>query len=228
MSRSFNAYTIDQFETYVKSLDVNRNITHIQIHHTWKPTQKDYKGESTIKSMWNHHVNTNEWSDIAQHFSPGPDGLIWDGRSLEKDPAGISGHNKGGIMFEIIGNFDDGHDVLDGKQLYAVTRAVAILVKKFNLSYDDIIFHREYSSKTCPGTSVKKAVFIEMVKRAADPIAKPKKKEIDGECKIEFENKKLNGVIIDGVSYAPVRLLSETLNLSVGWNGKDNIVTIRR
>lgn len=166
MTRRFKPYTIEQFEQYVDKLSLKRKITHIQIHHTWKPRKSDYKGESTILSMWNHHVNTNGWEDIGQHFSVAPEGTLWDGRSLEKTPAGITGHNTGGIMFEMIGDFDVGQEQLEGKQLYAITRAVAVLLKKFNLNYPDIVFHREYAAKTCPGTGINKEWFIDMVKRS--------------------------------------------------------------
>lgn len=166
MTRRFKPYTIEQFEQFVNNLSLKRKIAHIQIHHTWKPRKTDYKGESTILGMWNHHVNTKGWQDIGQHFSAAPDGLMWDGRSLELDPAGITGHNDGGIMFEMIGDFDIGQEQLDGKQLYAITKAVAVLLKKFNLTYKDIVFHREYAAKTCPGTGINKEWFIEMVKRS--------------------------------------------------------------
>lgn len=166
MSRSFKAYTIEEFESFVDNLSIKRKITHIQIHHTWKPRKSDYKGESTVLGMWRYHTETKGWQDIAQHFSPAPDGLLWDGRSLELDPAGITGHNTGGIMFEIIGDFDIGQDKLEGKQLYSITRAVAVLLRKFNIDYSDIVFHREYAPKTCPGTGIQKDWFIDMVKRS--------------------------------------------------------------
>ncbi|MEC1714773.1 peptidoglycan recognition protein family protein [Schinkia azotoformans] len=166
MTRRFKPYTIEEFESLIDKLSIKRKINHIQIHHTWKPRKSDYKGESTILGMWRYHTETKKWQDIAQHFSPAPDGLLWDGRSLELDPAGITNHNKGGIMFEMIGDFDIGQEQLEGKQLYAITRAVAVLLKKFNLGYDAIVFHREYAPKTCPGTGINKEWFIETVKRS--------------------------------------------------------------
>lgn len=166
MTRTFKPYTIEQLEQYIEKLSLKRKITHIQIHHTWRPRKVDYAGEKTIWAMWNHHVNTNGWKDIGQHFSVSPDGTIWDGRSFELDPAGITGHNKGGIMFEMIGDFDTGKDQLEGKQLYSITRSVAMLLKKFNLTYNDIVFHRDYAPKTCPGSGINKEWFIQMVQRS--------------------------------------------------------------
>lgn len=222
MTRRFKAYTIDEFESFIDKLSLKRKINHIQIHHTWRPRQSDYKGESTILSMWNYHVNTNKWQDIGQHFSVATDGLLWDGRSLEINPAGIEGHNTGGIMFEMIGDFDIGQDKLDGKQLYAVTRAVAVLLKKFGLDYKDIVFHREFAPKSCPGTGINKDWFIDMVKRSGVKVADNK-----NTCKIEYKNKFIEGIVINGVSYAPVRELAEMQGLQVGWEQKTSTVTLK-
>lgn len=160
MTRRFKSYSIAEFQAFINTLSIRRKITHLQIHHTWKPRKTDYRGEATIASMWQYHTNTRGWRDIGQHFTVSPDGLIWDGRSLELDPAGISGHNKGGIMFEMIGNFDQGEETLEGKQLDAIIAAVRVLLQKFNLTEKDIVFHREYSPKSCPGTGITKQWFL--------------------------------------------------------------------
>ncbi|MEC1719206.1 peptidoglycan recognition protein family protein [Schinkia azotoformans] len=164
MARNFKPYMITQFQSFIHTLDLKRKINHIQIHHTWEPRKSDYKGESTIASMWRYHTETRGWQDIGQHFTVAPDGLLWDGRSLEKDPAGITGYNRGGIMFEMIGNFDQGEETLEGKQLDAIIAAVRVLLSKFNLSTNDIVFHREHSAKTCPGTGITRDWFLNEVK----------------------------------------------------------------
>ncbi|HHY72425.1 MAG TPA: N-acetylmuramoyl-L-alanine amidase [Bacillus bacterium] len=164
MKRSFKAYTTRDFQLFIQSVSVKRKITHIQIHHTWKPRKSDYNGETTIAGMWRYHKETRGWQDIGQHFSVAPDGLIWDGRSLELDPAGIAGHNSGGIMFEMIGNFDQGEEKLEGQQLDAIVVAIRALMEKFKLSLSSIVFHREHSPKTCPGTSITKEWLVNEVK----------------------------------------------------------------
>lgn len=169
-SRKFKPYTIEEFDTFLSSLPpLPRTVNHIQIHHTWKPTKADYQGEATIYGMWKYHTQTNEWSDIGQHFSISPDGLVWDGRALHWDPAGIAGHNKGGLMFEIIGNFDIGHEKLEGIQLEAVVHAVRACLKRFNLGPEAIVFHREHSSKSCPGTGISKDWFLSQINSTSEP-----------------------------------------------------------
>lgn len=162
--RAFKPYSLQEFRSYLNQrVNVERKINHIQIHHTWIPRKTDYAGESTIIGMWKYHTETRGWDDIAQHFTIAPDGTIWDGRSLDKDPAGIRGHNDGGLMFEMIGNFDKGEETLEDKQLEAVIGAVRACMKKFNLQADDIVFHREHADKSCPGTGIDKKWFLKKI-----------------------------------------------------------------
>jgi N-acetylmuramoyl-L-alanine amidase len=53
-------------------------------------------------------------------------------------------------------------------------------------------------------------------------------KTVDGTCSINFEGKQIEGVIIDGKSYAPVREVGELLNLRVGWDNVNKIVKLNR
>ncbi|WP_096203187.1 N-acetylmuramoyl-L-alanine amidase [Bacillus sp. FJAT-45350] len=161
--RKFKSYTLEEFTAWIRRFQATRPINHIQIHHTWRHRKTDYKGERTIWGMWNYHVNTNGWRDIGQHFSIAPDGTIWDGRDLNQIPAGISGHNTGGICIEMIGDFDRGQETLEGEQLHAVLGTVNALLQRFSLTTKSIVFHREHSAKTCPGTGIDKTWFINQV-----------------------------------------------------------------
>lgn len=171
--RTFKQYSLSGFVEWIQRLSVTRKIGHIQIHHTWKPRKSDYQGERTIRGMWNYHVQVNDWNDIGQHLSIAPDGTIWDGRNFNTDPAGIKGHNAGGVMIEIIGDFDRGQETLEGLQLQAVIGAVHALLKRFSLTTDNIVFHREHAAKTCPGSGIDKAWFIDQVKGWKDEAKVP-------------------------------------------------------
>ncbi len=169
--RRFKLYTIDEFEEYIQSVNINRKITNQQVHHTAIPTLRGYglakSKEATIYSMWVYHTVNHGWQDIAQHFTICPDG-IWDGRDLEIRPAGFYGaQNNGGIMAEIIGNFDINMENMSEEYKDIIYRYYAIIDKKFGLSYD-IRFHRDQprANKTCPGSSIDRKVFMEGVKLA--------------------------------------------------------------
>jgi hypothetical protein len=164
--RRFKRYSIDEYMQYLDSFNWERIIKEIHVHHTWKPSIKDFNGEKTIWAMWNYHVNIRGWSDIGQHASVDPEGYIWDGRDLNISPASISGRNGSPyspFMFEMIGNFDKGNDKLEGKQLDTTLKLCSFLLSKFNLSKDKIKFHREFAPKSCPGTGIDKEWFVDGV-----------------------------------------------------------------
>lgn len=173
-TRKFKFYSTAQFIEYIEKIKINRNVTHIQVHHTWKPTLKGYNlskdKEQVIRSMWVYHTKVNKWKDIGQHFTLVPGGA-WNGRSLESIPAGIANHNSGGVMFEIIGDFDIGREELSGSYLHNVSVMLAATSKALNLP---IIFHNEYSDKTCPGTSIIKKDFLESVEHSMKTLEQEK------------------------------------------------------
>lgn len=167
----FKKYNIDEFEKYITSLNVSRGIKLIQLHHTYVPGYRQFTGNNHIQlqsGMRNYHINTNGWSDIAQHFTIFPDGAIVTGRSIEMIPAGIKGANAGAICIECVGNFDAGGDVMKKEQKDAIVRVVKILTEKFSLQPENaVIYHgwwtaagkklgdytKGKSAKTCPGTN---------------------------------------------------------------------------
>jgi len=175
--RRFKKYSIEELERYIATVPLQRPITNIQVHHTFLPTLAQYAAtankESVIRGMWNYHVNTNGWMDIAQHFSIAPDG-VWDGRPLEWDSGGFLGaENKGGICLEIIGDFDIGREAFAGDIAENTYRTVAAILRRWPTA--DIRFHRDQPSakgkKTCPGTSILKPAFVASVNLRLKPLS---------------------------------------------------------
>ena len=165
------SYTISEFEKYVDDLRVSRDISLIQVHHTYSPSYKQFTGNNHItlqSNMRSYHIKTNGWSDIAQHFTIFPDGVVVTGRSLEMIPAGIKGANSGAICIECLGNFDRGGDKMRDLQKCAIAAVIRILADKFGINPETgIVYHSWWtsdgkkigdynatkSSKTCPGTN---------------------------------------------------------------------------
>ncbi len=169
--------TESEFKNWLKNQKVTRTVNKLQLHHTGAPCYANfYKSggghENELSrqlSMKNFHVNTRGMSDIAQHFTIFPNGKIVTGRSLNKNPAGITGWNTGAICVEIYGNFDKGQDTMTAEQKKAVVMLYGELCKKFNLtpSTNTIRCHAWFTSggtylgdyiagksrKTCPGTN---------------------------------------------------------------------------
>ena len=163
--------TPDEFESWLKSQKVSRQIKLIQIHHTATrlSTFKNNNHFTLQQSMKNFHVKNNGFADIAQQFTIFPDGSIVTGRSLNTNPAGITGANTGAICIENYGWFDKNYDIMPQAQKEAIIKYVAILCKHFKLtpSSNTIVYHCWYtakgqklndyvagkSCKTCPGTN---------------------------------------------------------------------------
>lgn len=159
-----------EFAEWLKSQRVVRVIKLIQLHHTASPNYANWSkrpdGIYWQNSMKNSHLNRG-FSDIAQQFTICPNGQIVTGRSLNTNPAGITGANTGAICIEVFGNFDAGGDIMTSEQKHSVLTVVSELLKRFNLSSNDITYHawwtssgkslgdykRGSSAKTCPGTA---------------------------------------------------------------------------
>lgn len=158
-----------EFENWLKSQKVTRKIKLIQIHHTATKLSTFKNNHFALqKSMKSFHLSRG-FSDIAQQFTIFPDGSIVTGRSLNTNPAGITGANTGAICIENYGWFDKNYDAMSQVQKDAIIKYVAILCKHFKLtpSANTIVYHCWYTSKgkklndyvigksckTCPGTN---------------------------------------------------------------------------
>ena len=169
--------TDEEFKNWLKNKSVTRTVNKLQIHHTGSPSYSNFfKSNGTHedeltrqKNMKSFHVNSRGMSDIAQHFTVFPNGKIVTGRSLNSNPAGITGWNTGAICVEIYGNFDKGQDTMRDAQKKAVIMLYGELCKKFKLtpSTNTIRCHAWFTSggtylgdyypaksrKSCPGTA---------------------------------------------------------------------------
>lgn len=167
--------TAEEFINWVKPI-LTATITEVHVHHTWEPSHDDWRARPDYlywqNSMRSYHLSKG-WSDIAQHVTIFPDGSIVTGRDINTPPASSTGYNDSDadgqhpFMFEMLGNFDTGHDKLEGKQLES-----AVKLTRYFSGGDEkkIRFHREMNpAKTCPGSGVDKAWFIGLVKSTSAP-----------------------------------------------------------
>ena len=74
---------------------------------------------------------------------------------MEETPVGIAGKNTGSVCIEIIGDFDEGKDVLSGEQRDSIVEVYALLCRRFSIEprTDTVLYHTWFASKTCPGTN---------------------------------------------------------------------------
>jgi hypothetical protein len=166
----FILMTIAEFQQYIQRQSVNRHITHIQNHHTWSPSYRNFNGSNhfqKLKGMEAYHKQVG-FDQIAQNITTFPDGTIAICRSLNTKPAGIKYANEGGICIEHLGNFDRGKDQMTEIHKRAIIKVNACLCHKFELTPDTsrIVYHHWFKlsngqrdgggirdHKTCPGTA---------------------------------------------------------------------------
>ena len=117
--------------------------------------------------MWRFHTQTHGWTDIAQHLTIAPTGTVWSGRNWNAPPASAAGHNgtaaAGPFMFEIVGDFDLGRDVLDGAQRQAVVDVIALAQARFGLAPETLMFHNQAANKSCPGSAIDFGAFVRRI-----------------------------------------------------------------
>jgi caspase domain-containing protein/N-acetylmuramoyl-L-alanine amidase-like protein len=168
MPPPFQKLTVDEFAELLKRFPFRRQIHSVHMHHTWRPSRAQFKGYESIASMWRFHTNPppegRGFSDIAQHLTIDPYGGLWTGRDWNASPASAKGHNGtsvgGPFMFEIIGDFDRGQEMLDGVQKTAVLDVIKLVQDHFKLGPESLLFHNQMSDKSCPGTSIDRNAFI--------------------------------------------------------------------
>ena len=165
MPAPFQRLSVDQFASVLKSFPFRRRITGVHMHHTWRPNHAMWKGHDSIIGMWRFHTQDRGFSDIAQHLTIDPQGFVWTGRNWNAAPASAIGHNgtavAGPFMFETVGDFDTGRDVLQGAQRKAVLNVIAMVQDHFDLAPESLLFHNQVAAKTCPGTGIVYAAFVD-------------------------------------------------------------------
>lgn len=168
MPPPFQRLTVKQFADVLQAFPFRRRITAVHMHHTWQPNHANWRGQASMEGMWRFHTQERGFSDIAQHLTIDPEGLVWTGRSWNNAPASAVGHNGNGVagpfMFEAVGNFDKGGDPFSGAQRQAVLDVITLVNRQFGLDAGTLLFHNQVAAKSCPGTSIDRAAFVEEVR----------------------------------------------------------------
>lgn len=168
MPAPFKRLSVAEFSLLLERFPFSRRVTSVHMHHTWRPNHAQFRGHESIVSMWRFHTQQRNFSDIAQHLTIDPEGFVWTGRNWNSAPASARGFNgnstSGPFMFETIGDFDRGMDVLDGPQRAAVMDVICLVQKRFGLGPDALMFHNQMAHKSCPGTAIDRAAFVQQVR----------------------------------------------------------------
>jgi len=161
-----DSYTISDFRKYVMEKDFGSiPPTSLVIHHTWRPTKAQWQGKKSIYGMKSYYENTKKWN-AGPHLFIAEDGVwtftdMYDvgihagvGNSTYKWGK-LTGYS---IGIEVVGDYDN--EIWTGKTKKNALATIKILMDKLNLNYEDIRFHRDFSTKSCPGHAIKKQWLI--------------------------------------------------------------------
>ena len=130
-------------------------LSRITIHHEGTMFELKDDAAKHIKNVqvWGMGPDRN-WTDIPYHFLIAPDGTVYEGRDVytvgetntEYDP---TGH----LLITLLGNFEV--QEVNPAQLDALIKLLAYSSKKYELPYETIASHKDYSKQTsCPGKNL--------------------------------------------------------------------------
>ena len=100
------------------------------------------------------HVEERGWSDIGYHYVITRNGVVVQGRNLDKIGAHVKGHNKGTIGICLVGGkggtaHDKFRENFTKEQDFALRKLIDELKDRF-VSINKVSGHNEYAAKACP------------------------------------------------------------------------------
>lgn len=125
----------------------------IVVHHTWRPTQAQYKKDATMRGIQNYHMDNNKWTDIGYHFIIGPEGVIYQGRP-ETVVGAHSSPNTGKVGISVVGDYDPGQDRFSEASQESLIQLMTWLTAEYGISTQEYYGHRDFAPKSCPGEDI--------------------------------------------------------------------------
>lgn len=153
--------TPEEFKAYCDDFNFYPNQPNkIVVHHTWKPTVEQWQGQKSINGLKSFYEGKG-WT-AAPHLFCAPDG-IWLFTPMNKQGIHAGSGNYRSIGIEVVGDYDG--KVWEGEVKRNALSAIKILMDRLHVGESNLKFHRDYSTKTCPGTAIKKGWIIEELKQ---------------------------------------------------------------
>ena len=184
---------------------------YIVLHHSASPDGTIRKDFENIK---NYHL-AKGWRDIGYHWvieKVGGKLTVIPGRPEAEPGAHCVPRNKDGIGVCCVGDYDK--EKPDEELYQVVARLCREIMGRHSIK--EIGGHNQYAQTICPGRYFDVGRVRQLVKEG----------ETARSVIIEVKGKKIEGKIIDGQTWCPVRQLVETLTHEVTWNNKQGRVII--
>lgn len=137
--------------------------THLVIHHS-AGTNVSSNWPAVVRSIWSHHVNSNQWSDIGYNWLIDPNGVIYIGRGDGILGAHFCGKNSGTLGTCVLGDFTQqtpqpaAREALSellawkccDEDLHPTSSAIHV---PSSANYPRICGHRDGCNTACPGSA---------------------------------------------------------------------------
>jgi len=184
------------------------DIRYIVLHHSGTPN-------GNVAIFRDYHIHHNGWRDVGYHYvitngNGGNDGEVQEGRHLLFTGAHAPGRNKDSVGVCLVGDFLQGKPT--SAQMSALYRLIEELMQKYPIVPDRILAHKEVRPTDCPGN-----LDVGAIRAALSQKSSPK---------IRIGSIELDGIVVEGRVYAPVRALVDALNCHVDWDEATRTVHI--
>lgn len=139
-----------------------RKLTEIIIHTsaTRKSWMQRASSTAKVNEIRRWHVEDNGWSDIGYHYIIDRNGVVIEGRPLERTGAHTKGHNTGTVGICLIGGHGGSEaDNFSDHYTHSQESSLRDLIRRLKTSYPtirEVSGHNEYAAKACPCFNVKK------------------------------------------------------------------------
>ena len=143
---------LHEFRDYVASYNFgSQPADKLVIHHTWRPTKEGWGGSHSIQGLKRYYEGKG-WP-AGPHLFIAEDG-IWLFSPMRQDGIHASELNHRSIGIEVVGDYDN--EKWSGKTKENTLGAIKILMNKLGIDKQGLRFHRDVSTKSCPGTAITK------------------------------------------------------------------------
>ncbi|MBG9737079.1 N-acetylmuramoyl-L-alanine amidase [Paenibacillus alvei] len=110
---------------------------------------------------------------------------------------------------------------------------IARLAKKYNIPLQRIVPHKHWTGKNCPSRILPHwSQLLNMIDReliSLDKPQQPKPEPTTNDVTVIVDGKQIkDGILVNNITYAPVRSIAEACGLQVGWNQAQKIVTLTK
>ena len=171
--------SLKEFKKYVADKDFGVvPPTFIVLHHTFRPTPDTWNGKTTVDAL-DKNYRALGWGGRGPHLFIAPDG-IW--LFTDMYEVGIHAGTGNGslatgysIGIEVVGNYDGA--VWTGVIKEQTLGVIHTLLERLNIPKSKIMFHSDFSKKSCPGLAINKPWVKDQLKKYEDSLKAPKKEE---------------------------------------------------